>query len=226
MGSNLAEVVKGSVDSLRPDNIRPFPLTALSIEMLQERFTKEFYDQYERGIRNYLFSMTGKPDLAEDLKQEVFLQAWKSYSTGGYTDKGFAKTWLFTVAEHILFKHYKKSGNQRKIFEDPERYPKDNEIGLNFSPPSYETRVLPDVTPEQYAHDPAARKLVHKAIFNGKHDIVEGIDERLLTPTIMNRIYHVSYKDISDMLDVPLNTVKTRIHRGAKALEEIKPEFY
>ncbi|MFH1054285.1 MAG: RNA polymerase sigma factor [Candidatus Woesearchaeota archaeon] len=227
MGSNLAEVVKGSADHARPDNVRPFPLTALSLEMLQQRFTREFYDKYQPALFRYLRYRTNRKEIAEDLTQEVFLQAWKSYSTGGYTDEGFAKTWLFTVAEHILFKHYRRSGNQRKILEDPKRHPKDNEVGPNASPPSYETRCLPDVTPEQYANDPAARKLVHKNLFNGKHELVEDcVKEIYLTPTMMSRAWDLSYQDISDILHVPLNTLKTRIHRGRKALDEIKLEFY
>ncbi|MDE7299409.1 MAG: sigma-70 family RNA polymerase sigma factor [Lachnospiraceae bacterium] len=76
----------------------------------------ELYGQNARIVYRYLYSVCRDGQLAEDLTQETFLQAWKSIDRFDGSCK--MSSWLCQIAKHLLYRHYQK--NRREIPAEPE----------------------------------------------------------------------------------------------------------
>ena len=50
---------------------------------------------------------------------------------------------------------------------------------------------------------------------------IEGLPENFLLPVLLSDVEGFSYKEISEILDIPMGTVMSRLHRGRKALQEM-----
>ncbi len=64
------------------------------------RPTAELFDRYHLGIYRYLLRMTGRPDVAEDLAQDVFVRILRS--SGAPETPDGERAWLFSIARNIL----------------------------------------------------------------------------------------------------------------------------
>ncbi len=68
---------------------------------------EEIYGRYKQDVFNYLYSLTGAHDVAEELLAETFFRAF----IGLYAFRGESgiKTWLFSIARHVFYQHLKKN---------------------------------------------------------------------------------------------------------------------
>ncbi|MDA7026670.1 sigma-70 family RNA polymerase sigma factor [Bacillus sp. CLL-7-23] len=66
---------------------------------------EEVYKDIQPDIYAFFYVKTLNQEIAEDLTQEVFYQAIKSFNT--FSGKATVKTWLFSIAKNILKKHYR-----------------------------------------------------------------------------------------------------------------------
>lgn len=68
---------------------------------------EKLYNDYFQTVYKYLFSMTHNADLSEDLTQETFYQALKTYDS--FRGDSKVSVWLCQIAKHLWYKEYKKS---------------------------------------------------------------------------------------------------------------------
>ena len=128
-------------------------------------------------------------DLAEDLVQETMMQALKSFHR--YEPGTNCKAWLTTIMYNTHYKQLRKQTNL-KLVDDPE------EQILNTL--TFEPEIPQRLTDE---------------------DVIEAVKK---LPTIFRDIILLcdvedfSYKEISSMLDIPMGTVMSRLHRGRRLL--------
>lgn len=68
---------------------------------------EKIYEMYKQDVFNYLYSLTGAHDVAEELLAETFFRAF----IGLYAFRGESsvKTWLFSIARHIFYQYLKKN---------------------------------------------------------------------------------------------------------------------
>jgi RNA polymerase sigma-70 factor (ECF subfamily) len=71
----------------------------------------ELFTRYHRDILRYLAHMTGRPDEAEDLTQEVFVRAIRALKNGGTV--GHERGWVFSIARNVLVDRHREE--QRRI---------------------------------------------------------------------------------------------------------------
>lgn len=74
---------------------------------------KDIYIQYANTVKRFLISFTGNADLAEDLTQETFYQAYKSINR--YNGDCKMSVWLCQIAKHVYFDYLKKEKHIQNV---------------------------------------------------------------------------------------------------------------
>ena len=150
--------------------------------------------------------MTRNPADAEDLVQETFLRAYRGY--GGFTEGTNLRAWLYRILTNAFINRYRKQ----------QRRPREVELGEVED--LYLYRRLP--SPENNRVARSAEDQVFEALEGA--DVRQAIDQlpgAFRMPVLMADIQGFSYKEIAEMLDIPIGTVMSRLHRGRKALQKL-----
>lgn len=74
---------------------------------------KDIYMEYANIVKRFLISLSGNVDLAEDLTQETFYQAYKSIHR--YNGNCKMSVWLCQIAKHVYFDYLKKEKHLQKV---------------------------------------------------------------------------------------------------------------
>jgi RNA polymerase sigma-70 factor (ECF subfamily) len=136
-------------------------------------------------------AMLGSRTEAEDAIQELYLQAWKSFHR--FTPGTNCRAWLFGILFHVIAHHRRKFLNRLRFTEDPEIL----EETLVYEPP----------LPEQLSDEDmllAFRKL----------------PRHYAEVVMLADVHELSYKEIQDVLGIPIGTVMSRLSRGRKLLRK------
>ncbi|TGN17160.1 RNA polymerase sigma factor [Leptospira idonii] len=125
---------------------------------------------------------------AEDFTQEVFLKAYESLST--FRGEAQFSTWLFQIARNQISKHFKKKKLSTQTWDD-----------------SLPTQV-PNVTPsfaDQLAHEEEGHLLRH---------LISKLPIAYQKPILLHYFENRSLKEISEDMNIKINTIKSHISRG------------
>ncbi|HEX2195317.1 MAG TPA: sigma-70 family RNA polymerase sigma factor [Actinomycetota bacterium] len=148
--------------------------------------------------------MTRNPADAEDLVQETMLRAYRSFDR--FEEGTNLKAWLFRIMTNAYINTYRKKQREPKKvsaeeLEDFDLYQELKNHDDQFSQ-----------TPERIVLD----SLVDT-------DIIEAIDdlpEQFRLAVVLSDVEGFSYAEMAEIMDVPLGTVMSRLHRGRKALQK------
>jgi RNA polymerase sigma-70 factor (ECF subfamily) len=148
--------------------------------------------------------MTRNPADAEDLVQETMLRAYRSFDR--FEAGTNLKAWLFRIMTNAYINTYRK--RQR----EPQKVSQD-ELG-DF-----------DLYRELKDHDPRWETTPEKIVLDSlvDTDIIEAIDdlpEQFRLAVVLSDIEGFSYAEMAEIMDVPMGTVMSRLHRGRKALQK------
>ncbi len=155
-------------------------------------------NRYRRELYNFLARFTGDAALAEDVFQEAFLQLHISAAT--FDPSRRLKPWLFTIAAN------KARDAMRKAYRR-QAAPLDATIG---GAGSEQTATYADLMPADVpAPDEAILNLETR---EAVQKIISGMPENLRTVLLLSYFNEFAYKEIAEILDVPLGTVKSRLH--------------
>ena len=166
-----------------------------------ERDAMEFAPQlYSAALR-----MTRNPADAEDVLQETFLKAYRSYHT--FQEGTNLKAWLYRILTNNYINRYRqKSRRPDEVdlgdLEDLYLYRRIGSAETGDSSRSAEENALESIVDED----------VKKA--------VDDLPENFRMPVLLADVEGFSYKEIAEIMDVPIGTVMSRLHRGRKALEK------
>ena len=169
---------------------------------LRERFERDVLpllpNLYAAALR-----MTRNPADAEDLVQDTYLRAFRGFS--GFTEGTNLKAWLYRILTNSFINTYRKKQRQPQTVEGPddldEWYLFDKLGGRNVEL-SAETEVLDKIPDEA----------VKSAL--------ESLPENFRLPVLLADVEGFSYKEIAEIMDTPIGTVMSRLHRGRKALQK------
>ncbi len=161
-------------------------------------------ERYNGSLFRYLARMTGQPADAEDLAQEAFLRAYLSLAS--YDPTYRFSTWLFRIATNLAINRIKASSKIVSLDEMRERREERDEVPLELADPCDDSR--PDVAAERSE----IVRLIQKCLQELPPDYRAVVSLR--------HIAQLSYNEISDSIGLPLNTVRTRLHRGRERLGE------
>jgi RNA polymerase sigma-70 factor (ECF subfamily) len=157
--------------------------------------------RYRRELFNFLVRFTGDPAMAEDIFQEAFLQLHLAAGTFDFTRR--LKPWLFTIAAN------KGRDAMRKAWRR-QAAPLDAPVAGGAEQHTTYAELMPAHVP---APDEAIQNLETR---QAVQRIIQQMPENLRTVLLLSYFHEFPYKDIADILGVPLGTVKSRLHAAVQ----------
>ncbi|WP_043535419.1 sigma-70 family RNA polymerase sigma factor [Actinomyces polynesiensis] len=147
--------------------------------------------------------MTRNPTDAEDLVQETFAKAYAKF--GQYRPGTNIKAWLYRILTNTFITQY------RKVQRSPKRAGTDTVEDWQLADAaSHDGRGLRSAEAEALDHMPSSQ--VRQAL--------EELSEEYRMAVFLADVEGFSYKEIAEILDVPIGTVMSRLHRGRRILRE------
>jgi RNA polymerase sigma-70 factor (ECF subfamily) len=133
---------------------------------------------------------------AEDLVQESYLRAFRSFETFEGGDANDARAWLLTVVRNTCFTWLKRKGGQPTVEFDEQMH------------------NAADASPD------AESILVNQAALASLNTCVEALPLEFREVIVLRELEELSYKDISGIAGVPVGTVMSRLARGRARLRQ------
>lgn len=158
------------------------------------------------AVYRFAIRLTGSADEAEDLVQETFLRAFRSWDQ--YTRGTKAKSWLFTICRNVFLRRRERAKRHEEIV---------SESAPRTSPGS--AAVVNPVWSTVQALDPEGEffeSIVDDTIIAA----IEELPEEYRTAVVLSDIEGLPYAEIAELMDVPVGTVKSRLFRGRRRLQE------
>ena len=154
--------------------------------------------------------MTRNAADAEDLVQETYLRAYRGF--GGFQEGTNLKAWLYRILTNTFINSYrskKRRPEQTELddVEDLYLYRRLGGLEAAAAGRSAEEEVLDHITDSEVK------------------DAIESLPEQFRMAVLLADVEGFSYKEIAEILDIPIGTVMSRLHRGRKALQKSLFEF-
>jgi RNA polymerase sigma-70 factor (ECF subfamily) len=147
---------------------------------------------------------------AEDLVQEAYLRAYRGF--GGFEQGTNLKAWLFRILTNAYINSYRSK----------QRRPQESE--LEDVEDLYLYHRLPAVDAATRGRSAEADVLERITDAEVK-SAIEDLPEQYRLPVYLADVEGFAYKEIAEMLDIPIGTVMSRLHRGRKGLEKRLHDF-
>jgi RNA polymerase sigma-70 factor (ECF subfamily) len=156
---------------------------------------------HENALYNYALAIVRNSDDAQDLVQETYFKAYKNYHQfeGGTN----SKAWMFMILKNTFINNYRKLKKEpakvdyneiEDIYENiKSNQTKDNNLGLDF----YQNLLDDDLA-----------------------DALEKLPVKMKEVFLLCDLEGYIYEEISDIANIPIGTVRSRLHRARKILQE------
>jgi len=164
---------------------------------LTERYAEDLFRFVARFVRS--------SSVAEDLVQETFIQVFQS--AAGFDRSRRLRPWLFTIAANKARDHLRERGRKK-------------EVGLSAGPlasDGIEVSYLDFLSDESPSPLDAA---ANEEIASSVRGIVSQLPDHLREVLVLGYYQRLPYKEIAEILDVPLGTVKSRLHAAVSSFAE------
>jgi RNA polymerase sigma-70 factor (ECF subfamily) len=167
----------------------------------------ELVEKYKQPVMNFIYRTLRDEIEAEDLAQNVFLQAYKS--RGRYRQTAKFSTWLFTIARNLCLNEIRRRS----------RHPAES---IEESHAEHEDQPRQQYEDKSQIAPPD--KLLQGELAQKIGEALAGLPENQRTAILLCRQDELSYEEIAEVLDCSLSATKSLIHRGRETLKEkLKP---
>jgi len=157
------------------------------------------------AVYRFALRLSGSPPAAEDLVQDTYFRAWRAWDQ--YTLGTNCKSWLFTICRNAFLRKRERSKRHDEILT--EQAPDDPETLSRENPVFAASR---DEDPE----GDFFRSLVDDEVL----DAIDELPEEYRTAVVLSDLEGLAYKEVAELMDVPVGTVKSRLFRGRRMLQE------
>jgi len=166
--------------------------------------------EYMPSLYTAALRMTRNPADAEDLVQETYLKAYRGF--GGFAEGTNLKAWLYRILTNTYINTYraKKRRPEESDIDDLENFYLYRRLG-----------GLEGAAAGRSAEDEVLDHFTETEV----KEAIEALPEQFRMAVLLGDVEGFSYKEIAEILDVPIGTVMSRLHRGRRALQKRLYEF-
>ena len=164
--------------------------------------------QHAPQLYSAALRMTRSKSDAEDLVQETYLRAYRSFAT--FTEGTNLRAWLFRILTNTFINSYR--AKQRRVQETDLGDVEDLYLYRRVSGLDVASRSAEDTLFDLFTDDEVKGAL-------------EALPDSFRVPVLLADVEDFSYKEIAEMLDIPIGTVMSRLHRGRKAMHKALLEY-
>ena len=179
-------------------NLPDTDLVKLALEQNQAAFIV-LYTRYHTGVKSHISRYVAQKEDIEDICLESFQKAFSQI--GSYNPEYKFSTWLYRIARNTAFDHLNRHDRE-----------KSNMPTTSINEDLAELKELPATmhTPEE--------DIINQQEYDKWLTNIEKLKDDYRIVAKMNLIDNFGYKEIADALDMPINTVKTKIRRAKAQL--------
>jgi RNA polymerase sigma-70 factor, ECF subfamily len=186
-------------------NIQPEKGAAKALQKRQSEFEAEAVPHMD-VLFNFALRTTGNGDDAHDLLQETYMKAfrfWDKYEKGTNV-----RAWLFRIMKNSYINRYRKETREPGMVDygDVENF--------------YDS-IRDDSTDS----NDLQQKMYNNMLSDEVTQALQSLPEDFRTVVILCDIEGLTYEEISDFLNCPIGTVRSRLHRGRKMLEDMLRDY-
>src|SRR5262245_24930426 len=160
---------------------------------------------YMSALYSAALRMTRNPSDAEDLVQETYLKAYRGF--GGFKEGTNLKAWLYRILTNSYINRYR--AQQRRP----------DETELDEVEDAYFYRRLGGLEAADVGRS-AEDELLESLTDDEVKEALEALPEQFRMAVLLADVEGFSYKEIAEILDIPIGTVMSRLHRGRKGLQK------
>ena len=170
-------------------------------------FEREFYPQLD-ALHNFAMRLSGQENDADDLVQDTFLKAWRfieSYQRGTN-----AKAWLFRILRNSFINEFRKKSREPHTTDYSElddRYTGSDEDHYVYTPVDLRVEVFKNLLGDE----------VTRAL--------QALDVNFRLIILLSDVEEFTYEEISKILDIPIGTVRSRLHRARNELKSLLANY-
>ncbi len=175
----------------------------LDCQMGKSESYRVLVDKYKVRAYHAALIFTGNKEDAMDLSQEAFFRAYRSIKTFERGKKFY--TWLYQILKNLCINHLQRKKKKSPVLSDVEEYAGPD---LYFSP---------DGRPDEIFEEHEMRDLVWNGLAKLKSE-----DREII---ILKEFQEMSYKEIAEILEIPLGSVMSRLFYAKKKLAKILEEW-
>ncbi len=166
--------------------------------------------EYAPQLYSAALRMTRNRADAEDLVQETYLKGYRSFHT--FTEGTNLRAWLFRILTNTYINTYR--AKQRRP----------DESDLDDVEDLYLYKRIDTLA------DPAIGRSAEESLMTLLPDsevkaALESLPDNFRLPVVLADVEGFSYKEIAEMLDIPIGTVMSRLHRGRKQMQKALHEY-
>ncbi|HTU38529.1 MAG TPA: sigma-70 family RNA polymerase sigma factor [Acidimicrobiales bacterium] len=158
--------------------------------------------EFMPGLYSAALRMTRNRADAEDLVQETYLKAYRSF--GSFQEGTNLRAWLYRILTNTYINNYRAAQRRPETTDVEDLYLYKRLAGSGGSEPG---RSAEDEALDRFTDDDVKAAL-------------EALPESFRMAVLLADVEGFSYKEISEITDVPIGTVMSRIHRGRRALQK------
>jgi RNA polymerase sigma-70 factor (ECF subfamily) len=180
-------------------------------ELTQDEFQKQVDFEREMlphldSLYNFAIRLTTDPIDAEDLVQDTIVKAFRFF--GSYEKGTNAKAWLFRILKNSYINNYRKKSKQPQQVD----YDEVSTYYETVRSEQSDTTDMEDILYRDMLDDHITRAL-------------QRLPEDFRTVVLLCDVEGFTYEEIANMLDVPIGTIRSRLHRGRNLLRVELEEY-
>jgi RNA polymerase sigma-70 factor (ECF subfamily) len=178
-------------------------------------------EPFRRELLAHCYRMIGSLDEAEDLVQETFLRAWRSYGT--FEGRSSLRSWLYRIATNACLTALEQRGRRALPTglggpaDDPDAPVTPAGAGVSWLEPIPDARVVPD------AADPAEVVMAGEGLRLALIASLQYLAPRQRAVLVLREVLGFPAAEVAEMLGVSTAAVKSALQRGRARLGEAAP---
>ena len=162
------------------------------------------------AVYRFALRLSGSQDQAQDLVQDTFLRAFKAWEQ--YTPGTRCKSWLFTICRNTYLRQRERGQRHHEI------------VAENTAPSVPAVDPVNPLWASLRDQDPEGEffsEIVDAQVLRA----IDALQEEFRSVVVLSDVEGLPYQEISEILNVPVGTVKSRLFRGRRQLQQVLYEY-